>query len=222
MHACVRLSMSACKKDACIDKGGVINNNKNMETIIRRLAASHPEDPLAEMKIRYAWEIIRSEAVKCMIMLVIFVLLNKFWLYVVGLLFLLPLRAVSGGLHFKHESSCLIFSLLTMVLGLIVFPKYIPCGEWIYVAVPVIIAILVIISPVASPNKPIISENKWKRMKLLTVVIAMIESVIIIILIQVGNDYGYPLFWIITIQGLQLIPGAMLYGFGKKAIKEKQ
>ena len=186
------------------------------------MAALHPDDPHAEVKIKYAWEVIKSEAVKCMIMLVIFMLLNRIGLYVAGLLFLLPLRAVSGGLHFKHETSCLIFSLLTMVLGLIVFPKYIPCGEWIYVAVPVIIAILVIISPVASPNKPIVSVKKWTRMKRMTAVITMIESIAIIILIRTSNDYGYPLFWIMATQGLQLIPGAVLYGFGKGAIKEKR
>lgn len=193
-----------------------------MESIIRRLAASHPDDPLAEVKIRYAWEVIRSETVKCIIILVVFMLFDKVGLYVAGLVFLLPLRAVSGGLHFKHESSCLIFSLLTMVLGLIVFPKYIPCGSWIYVAVPVIIAIIVFISPVASPNKPIVSIEKWKRMKRMTTLIAVIESLVVIVLIRICNDYGYPLFWIMAIQGMQLIPGAIMYGFGKGAIKEKQ
>lgn len=193
-----------------------------MESIIRRLAASHPDDPLAEVKIKYAWEIIKSETTKCMIMLAIFMLLGSARLYIIGLLFLSSLRTVSGGLHFRHESSCLIFSLLVMVLGLIVFPKYIPCGSWICVAMPVLVAILVIISPVASPNKPIVSVKKWKRMKRMTTVIAMIDSLVIIILIRIGNDYGYPLFWIMAIQGLQLIPGAMIYGFGKGAIKERQ
>lgn len=193
-----------------------------MESIIRRLAASHPDDPLAEVKIKYAWEIIKSETTKCMIMLAIFMLLGSARLYIIGLLFLSSLRTVSGGLHFRHESSCLMFSLLVMVLGLIVFPKYIPCGSWICVAMPVLVAILVIISPVASPNKPIVSVKKWKRMKRMTTVIAMIDSLVIIILIRIGNDYGYPLFWIMAIQGLQLIPGAMIYGFGKGAIKERQ
>ncbi len=193
-----------------------------METIIRRLAASRPDDPYIEVKIRYALEIVRSETIKCIIMLVIFMLLHRVWLYIAGLLFLLPLRAVSGGLHFQHESSCLIFSLLTMVLGLIVFPEYIPCGLWIYPTMTAVLVIMGILSPVVSPNKPIISINKWKRMKLLTILIALIESIIIVLLIKAGSDYGYPMFWILTIQGLQLIPGAMLYGFGMKAIKGKQ
>ena len=193
-----------------------------MRTFIRRLAAFYPDDPLAEVKIKYAWEIIKSESVKCIIILVVFMLINRIGLYVAGMIVLLPLRAVSGGLHFKHESSCLIISLLTMVLGLIVFPKYIPCGSWICVAMPVLVAILVIISPVASPNKPIVSVKKWKRMKRMTTVIAMIDSLIIIILIRIGNDYGYPLFWIFVIQGLQLIPGAIVYGFGRGAIKERR
>ncbi len=193
-----------------------------MGTIIRRLAASRPDVPYIEVKIRYALEIIRSETIKCIIMLVIFMLLHRVWLYIAGLLFLLPLRAVSGGLHFQHESSCLLFSLITMVLGLIVFPEYIPCGAWIYPSMAVITAVMIIVSPVASPNRPIISEGKWKRMKLLTAVIAVIESVVIIILVKTENDYGYPLLWIVTIQELQLIPGAMIYGFGKKAIRERR
>ena len=186
------------------------------------MAASQPDDPLAEMKIRYAWEIIRSETVKCVIMLVIFILLDRLWLYVAGLLFLLPLRAVSGGIHFRHESSCLIFSVISMVLGLIVFPEYIPYGLWIYPVMAAVLVIMGILSPVVSPNKPIVSTGKWKRMKLLTVMIATIESMIIGLLIKAGSDYGYPLFWILTMQGMQLIPGAMLYGFGMKTIKEKQ
>jgi accessory gene regulator protein AgrB len=193
-----------------------------METIIRRMAASRKDDPLAEVKIRYAWEIIKSEAVKCMSMLVVFMLIGKVGLYAAGLVFLLPLRAVSGGIHFRHESSCLVFSLMTMVLGLIVFPKYIPCGEWIYAAAAAVVVMMSIISPVASPNKPIVSIRKWKRMKLMTVLISVIELVVIAVLINNGSSYGYPLFWIFVIQGLQLIPGAMMFGFGKGAIKEEQ
>lgn len=183
------------------------------------MAASHPDDSLAEVKIRYAWEVIKSESVKCMIMLVIFMLLHEVELYILGLLFLLPLRAVSGGLHFRHESACLVFSLMTMVLGLIVFPEYIPCGTWIYSVVVATAVVIMIISPVVSPKKPIKTIDKWKRMKFLSISLAMIESVIIIVLIRVGNSYGYPMFWIMTIQGLQLVPGAMLYGFGKNTIK---
>ena len=194
----------------------------NMKTIIRRLTAFYPDDPLAEVKIRYAWGIIKSETVKCVIMLIVFLLLNRIGLYMAGLAFLFPLRAVSGGLHFKHESSCLIFSLLTMVLGLIVFPEYIPCGAWVYAAIAAVIMVIGIISPVASPNKPIVSIWKWKRMKFLSLLISVNEMVVIILLIRIGNNYGYPMFWIVTIQGLQLMPGAVLYGFGRKAVKERQ
>ncbi len=186
------------------------------------MAALHPDDPHAEVKIKYAWEVIKSETAKCMIMLVIFMLLHSVGLYVAGLLFLLPIRAVSGGIHFRHESSCLVFSLMTMVLGLIVFPEYIPCGPWVYLAAAVVIVMMGIISPVASPNKPIVSIRKWKHMKLMTILISVIEAVIIAVLINNGSSYGYPLFWIFVIQGLQLIPGAILYGFGKGAIKGKQ
>ena len=193
-----------------------------MKAFIRRLAEFYPDDPLAEVKIQYAWDIVRSESLKCIIILIVFMILNKIDLCIAGLLVLLPLRAVSGGLHFEREISCLIFSLLTMVLGLIVFPKYIPCGEWIYAAAAAVVVMMSIISPVASPNKPIVSIRKWKRMKLMTVLISVIELVVIAVLINNGSSYGYPLFWIFVIQGLQLIPGAMMFGFGKGAIKEEQ
>ena len=49
-----------------------MDNNINMKVFIRHLAAFYPDDPLAEMKIQYAWEIIRSELSKCIIILVIF------------------------------------------------------------------------------------------------------------------------------------------------------
>ena len=202
--------------------GGAGDNNINMKGLIRRLAAFYPDDPLAEVKIKYAWEIIRSEAVKCIIILFVFILFQKVELYLAGLLFLFPLRAVSGGLHFQHESSCLIFSLLTMVLGLIVFPEYIPCGAWVYAAMVAVIMVIGIVSPVASPNKPIVSIKKWKHMKFLSILISMIESIAISILVRISSDYGYPMFWILVVQGLQLIPGAILYGFGKSAIKERQ
>ena len=193
-----------------------------MKVFIRRLAAFYPDDPLAEVKIQYAWDIVRSESLKCIIILAVFIILHKVDLYILGLLFLLPLRAFSGGLHFEHESCCLIFSLLTMVLGLIVFPEYIPSGKWMYLAMAVVMAVIGIISPVAGPNKPIISIQKWKRMKSLSVLISVIEMTAITILLEIGSDYGYPMFWILTIQGLQLIPGAVIYGFGKSAIKERR
>ena len=109
-----------------------------------------------------------------------------------------------------------------MVLGLIVFPEYIPCGAWVYAAIAAVIMVIGIISLVASPNKPIVSIRKWKRMKLMTILISVIDVIVIAMLINNGSSYGYPLFWIFVIQGLQLIPGAILYGFGKGAIKEGQ
>ena len=202
--------------------GGVVDNNINMKVFIRRLAAFYPDDPLAEVKIQYAWDIVRSESLKCIIILAVFIILHKVDLYILGLLFLLPLRAFSGGLHFEHESCCLIFSLLTMVLGLIVFPEYIPSGKWMYLAMAVVMAVIIVISPVTSPNKPIISLQKWKRMKLFTILIAVVEALVITVLMKINDYYGYPLFWIMAIQGLQLIPGAMVYGFGKNAVKERQ
>lgn len=136
--------------------------------------------------------------------------------------FLTSSQSVFRGLHFEHESCCLIFSLLTMVLGLIVFPEYIPSGKWMYLAMAVVMAVMIVISPVTSPNKPIISLQKWKRMKLFTILIAVVEALVITVLMKINDYYGYPLFWIMAIQGLQLIPGAMVYGFGKNAVKERQ
>ena len=211
-----------CDSSESLEIGEAGDNNINMKGLIRRLAAFYPDDPLAEVKIQYAWDIVRSESLKCIIILIVFMILNKIDLCIAGLLFLLPLRAVSGGLHFEREISCLIFSLLTMVLGLIVFPEYIPCGPWIYLVAAAVIVMMGIISPVTSPNKPIVSIRKWKRMKLMTILISVMEMVVIAVLINKGNSYGYPLFWIFVIQGLQLIPGAMIYGFGKSAIKERQ
>ena len=109
-----------------------------------------------------------------------------------------------------------------MVLGLIVLPDHVPYGEWTITFIVAALVVMIIISPVASPNKPIISLQKWKYMKFMTAVIAAVESLVIIVLMKIGNSYSYPLFWIMTIQALQLIPGAILYGFGKRAIRERQ
>lgn len=63
---------------------------------------------------------------KLLLFLLIFSLIHRLDLFLFAFVILLPLRMISGGLHFKHYSSCLFFSLgyflmVTIPLLLITF-----------------------------------------------------------------------------------------------------
>ncbi|MCI7790394.1 MAG: accessory gene regulator B family protein, partial [Lachnospiraceae bacterium] len=48
---------------------------------------------------------------KLLLFILIFYLLHRLDLFLFAFVILLPLRMISGGLHFKHYTSCLFFSL---------------------------------------------------------------------------------------------------------------
>lgn len=97
--------------------------------------------------------------------LIIGLILEAFFEAVVFMAAYIPLRIFAGGYHAKTPLRCYIFSVIMLVivsLGI----KYLPLAEWVYYAILLAAAIVVLVlSPVEDRNKPLdeIEHKVYKR-----------------------------------------------------------
>jgi len=74
---------------------------ENMKRLDALLNDSGIDDEISIIKIRYALEIIKNEAIKLSLLLMVFIAFGNVIEYLFTLAILLPLRAFSGGFHMK-------------------------------------------------------------------------------------------------------------------------
>lgn len=103
----------------------------------------------------------------------------------------------------KHYLSCLLFSLLTFLLSVKIFPM-IPIPSYIN---PVIIwicgIVLYIIGPIPSTYRPLITKNTWNRFRIKTSIMVSIYFLFSILF----SHYPYLdiIVWTIVVQTIQII-----------------
>lgn len=68
------------------------------------------------IKINYALVAILGETLKLIILIIIFLLVNKVVFFLFSLIILILIRTFSGGLHFKTFNGCLLFSIMLFII----------------------------------------------------------------------------------------------------------
>ena len=97
--------------------------------------------------------------------LIIGLILGTFFETVVFMAAYIPLRIFAGGYHAKTSLRCYIFSVIMLVIVSLDI-KYLPLAEWVYYAILLAAAIVVLVlSPVEDRNKPLdeIEHKVYKR-----------------------------------------------------------
>ena len=119
--------------------------------------------------------------------LIIGLILETFFEAVVFMAAYIPLRIFAGGYHAKTPLRCYIFSVIMLVivsLGI----KYLPLAEWVYHAILLAAAIVVLVlSPVEDRNKPL-DEIEHKVYKKRAIFIAATEFFVGLALKLIGLD----------------------------------
>ena len=163
------------------------------------------DDHLTVVKIRYALEIIRNEAVKLIILGVLFAVLGSGMEYIFSMVLLLPLRMFSGGMHMKTNIGCFIYSLVFCMLTIILLPMA-PINQAVLFSLfAVSIAVMAMLSPVASYKRPIKTEARRFTLQKKAWICLSIESVVLIIIWHLGlQEYFVIGVWVVTLQALQL------------------
>lgn len=129
----------------------------------------------------YAVECLLNTILIFGIIIAIGAILNRFLITIIWILFFLPIRHVSGGLHAPNHIGCLIFSVAVGVACILIPP--IMSGLWwlIYVGIIASITIVFAFAPVIHTNHPL-SEKRIQKMKKSARILIVIESALIILL----------------------------------------
>lgn len=131
-----------------------------MERILNKIMdfISHNEN-VDENKyeiVKYGLELFILKITFFIAILIVSIILNSFWEYLVFFLLFYPIRSFAGGYHASTKSQCFIQSLITVVLVLIAIKSI---GIYHFIIIP--LAVLTIVSAaIIWKFAPIDSENK--------------------------------------------------------------
>lgn len=167
-------------------------------------------------KLNYFFSCIIYEGSKILLFLLFFTLTHHLKGFLYSIIILLPLRIISGGLHFKHYTSCLAFSFGYFYLVNVPLSDNMPAYGFTLVTLCICILINYYIGPVTSDSRPVLSAEDIKRGRL-HIVIATVYDTILTALF-----YEKPLapigFWTIVLHSMQLIIAKLRKKRGEKCV----
>lgn len=151
---------------------------------------------------------------KFLLFLLFFLFINRLDMYIYAFIIMLPLRLTSGGLHFKHYWSCLLFSFGYMLLVTVPLATVrLPYG------VSIIMLLLCIIvngsiGPICSASRPALPQQEIILARQKAIMLTVYATILTILfwettLAPVG-------FWSIILHSLQLLIGNMIKKRGEK------
>jgi len=164
------------------------------------------DDHLTIIKSQYALEIIKNEAIKTAILIVVFFIIGYIQEFILSVIILFPLRFASGGMHLKTNIGCLIFSFAFFILSILILPL---------IEIPIMVLFsflsasmitIIILSPVVSYKRPIKAEGRRASLKRSVIIILSMDSVIVFILwFSEIHTYFVIGVWVVTLQAIQLL-----------------
>lgn len=167
-------------------------------------------------KLNYFFSCIICEGSKIILFLLFFTLTRRIKGFLYSIIILLPLRIISGGLHFKHYLSCLAFSFGYFYVVNVLLSNIMPYYSITLAILSVCILINYNIGPVTSDSRPTLSAEAFKRGRL-HIVIATLYNTILTALF-----YETPLapigFWTIVLHSVQLIIAYLRKKRGEKYV----
>lgn len=155
-------------------------------------------------QIHYILSAIWSDGSKLVIMGIFFFITGRLLEYIIATTILWLFRTNSGGIHFKHYSSCFAFSFFLMVMCILVMPQFVIVNKAIINISLIFFAIIVaIIKPVRAVGRPAVTHSSnmhfkfsiWKYL-FLYLLLTYVSDV---------NNYLIVGYWIIVFQLTQLI-----------------
>lgn len=159
-------------------------------------------------QIRYTVVSLLSEISKLFIMGIFFTMTHHLPHYLTAILVLLILRTCTGGLHFKHYSSCLLVSFLIFYLGICQLPSLSFPKPAYFALLLVCMMIHYLFAPVVSSYRPIPNGIQVRKSK--QQAFTIITAYALVMFIVPFNQYTITGFWIIQLQSLQLIVAKIL------------
>lgn len=154
------------------------------EAYISKLQESNVTDELGIIKIRYALAVLRNELFKTILLICIFALIGQLHTFLIVMLLILPIRLSTGGIHFKKNIPCFLFSLGYFWLAVCVLPL-LPIKMLIYYVILAFSILTICLCPLApSAQRPIKSRKKYLQNKYFSFIYLVIFTLILLFFIK--------------------------------------
>ncbi|QAT42112.1 accessory gene regulator ArgB-like protein [Aminipila luticellarii] len=154
------------------------------EAYISKLKESNVTDELGIIKIRYALAILKNELVKTFLLICIFALIGQLQAFLIVMLFMMPIRLSTGGIHFNTNVPCFLFSLGYFLLAVCVL-SLLPIKMPAYYFILGLSILIVCLCPLApSAKRPIKSRKKYLQNKYFSLIYLPIFTFLLLFFIK--------------------------------------
>ncbi|QHI71845.1 accessory gene regulator ArgB-like protein [Aminipila terrae] len=153
------------------------------ETYISKLQESNVTDELGIIKIRYALAVLKNELLKTLLLVGIFALIGHLNAFLIVMLLMMPIRLSTGGIHFKTNVPCFLFSLGYFLLAICILPilKFKMLTYYLILSFGILTTCICPLAP--SAQRPIISRKKYLQNKYFSLIYLIIFTLILLVLI---------------------------------------
>ncbi|WP_352420139.1 accessory gene regulator B family protein [Proteiniborus sp.] len=172
------------------------------------------------IKLKYILEVILNELSKIIVLFLIFSFLNEQRSFIYCLISLIPLRAYTGGIHYKTYMGCLIFSGIFFLISIYLSNKFSPNYFNVMIQLVFSLLVIVLLAPITSKTRPKYSNKKILKFKFFSILIVLFHF--IMYFATKNNPYFAKSIWVITLQCIQLLiaKGGLLYEKSKNDFHE--
>lgn len=168
-------------------------------------------------KINYVISCMIYEGSKLLLFAIFFGCIHQLEGFFYSLIILLPLRIISGGLHFKHYIACFAFSFLYFYLvNIVLVPFKFPLG--ISIIILSLCAVLNCkIGPITSNSRPKLKAEDIKKGKFNIFIATCYETILTVLFFN--TSISVVGFWTIVLHTLQLIIADFRMKRGEKNVQ---
>lgn len=175
---------------------------------------------LESIKLKYILEVILNDLSKIALLFLVFYFLNRQISFIYCLISLIPLRAYTGGIHYKTYIGCLVFSGVFFYISIFLSSHFSPSYFIIIIQLMFSLLIIILLAPITSKNRPTYNKKKIMRFKFFSILIVLFHFTMYFS--TKNNPYFIKSIWVITMQSVQLLiaKGGLLYENSKSNLHE--
>lgn len=181
---------------------------------ILRMAYENAELSAKEQKfMTFRLKCMLYDISKVILFIAFFTAIHKLDSFAYAFLIFFPIRQVSGGLHFKHYMSCLIFSFVYMYAAVVLLA---PMKLALAAVIPILVVCAVIIykiGPILAPTRPALSRQEFAEQRQKAFKIVCYEIVLTILFFD--SDLASAGYWTIILHTMQLLIAFMMKNIKK-------
>ena len=167
-------------------------------------------------KLNYFFSCILYEGSKILLFLIFFALTQRLKGFLYSMLILLPLRIISGGLHFKHYLGCFAFSFGYFYIVNIPLANFMPSLAITLLILCGCIFMNYRIGPITSDSRPALTPEEIRRGKFHILVATIYDTILTTLFYETSlAPIG---FWTIVLHSVQLIIAKLRKKRGGKCV----